>query len=301
MRSEDWIQGPVLQMFSNDVFEMQVLWVGRNNDFPYNARERIRIESSALSLTPLTEEDAQAQLQNWLLGKTVRCHIHARDLQNVLVCEVEILDDEFIKSQSRRHMSKYPTQELGELAEVFVGVARHGRGLSWEEKNPEANLIGMKALRPQGIDFHAVEIVHLSPRTNLENYKITAHDILLPCRGTDLRVIVAPEKAAGMLIDSNIMVIRCGPHLAHQLLAAYFQHYAGQAALLRVSQSTTAQKNLTVRLVRKITIPVPPPEVQHQAVALLEAGERQHHWAMQVAEKRRALAQHLAINMLFPS
>ncbi len=196
-------------------------------------------------------------------------------------------------------MSQYPELELGEIAEVFVGVARHGRGLSWDENNPAVPLLGMKALRSQGIDFNAIEIVHLSPRTNLENYRIAAHDVLLPCRGTDLRIIVAPEKAEGMLIDSNIMAIHCGPQLAYQLLAAYFQHPAGQAALLRASQSTTAQKNLTVRLVKRISIPVPPREVQQKAVALLESAERQHRLAMQVAEKRLTLAQHLAINMLF--
>src|SRR5512145_336663 len=196
-------------------------------------------------------------------------------------------------------MSRFPELELGEIAEVFVGVARHGRGLSWDENNPASPLLGMKALRQQGIDFSAIEIVHLSPRTNLDNYKIAAHDILLPCRGTDLRILVAPEKAAGVLIDSNIMAIRCGPQMAYQLLAAYFQHPAGQTALLRASQSTTSQKNLTVRLVKKITLPVPPPEAQQKAVALLEAAERQHRLAVQVAEKRLALAQHLAINMLF--
>jgi hypothetical protein len=196
-------------------------------------------------------------------------------------------------------MSRFPELELGEIAEVFVGVARHGRGLSWDENNPAAPLLGMKALRQQGIDFSAIEIVHLSPRTNLDNYKIAAHDILLPCRGTDLRILVAPEKAAGALIDSNIMAIRCGAQMAYQLLAAYFQHPAGQTALLRASQSTTSQKNLTVRLAKKITLPVPPPEAQQKAVALLEAAERQHRLAVQVAEKRLALAQHLAINMLF--
>ncbi|MGH7493229.1 MAG: restriction endonuclease subunit S [bacterium] len=195
-------------------------------------------------------------------------------------------------------MSKYPERELGEIAEVFVGVARHGRGLSWDENNPTAPLLGMKALRQQGIDFNAIEIVHLSPRTNLENYRIAAHDLLLPCRGTDLRIIVAPEKAGGVLIDSNIMAIRCGPLMAHQLLAAYFQHSAGQAALLRASQSTTSQKNLTVRLVKKMAIPVPPPEAQQKAVAVLEAAERQHQLALQVAEKRLTLARHAAINML---
>ncbi len=196
-------------------------------------------------------------------------------------------------------MSKYPEMELGEIAHVFVGLARHGRGLSWEENNPAAQLIGMRALRPHGLDFGAIETVHLSPRLNLDNYKIAAHDILLPCRGTEVRVILTPGKAAGMLIDSNLMAVRCGSQLAYQLLTAYFQHPTGLAALLRASQSTTAQKNLTVRLVKKISLPVPPREVQDKAVALLQAGEQQHRLALQVAEKRLALAHNLAINLLF--
>ena len=195
-------------------------------------------------------------------------------------------------------MSTYPELELGEIAEVFVGVARPGRGLSWEENNPAVSLLGMKALRPQGIDFNALEAIHLSPRTNLDNYKIIAHDVLLPCRGTDFRILVAPEAAEGLLIDSNIMAVRCGPRLHYQLLSAYFQHPAGQAALLRASQSTTAQKNLTVRLAKKIMLPVPPLAAQQKAVTLLEAAERQQRLAVQIAEKRMALAHNLAINML---
>jgi len=188
--------------------------------------------------------------------------------------------------------------ELGEIADVFVGVARHGRGLSWEENNPEAKLLGMKALRHEGLDLSAAETIHLAPHASLANYRIAAYDLLLPCRGMDFRIVLAPEEAAGMLIDSNIMALRCGPQLAPQLLVAYLQSPAGQTALLRASQSTTSQKNLTVRLAKKMTIPVPPLAVQQKAVALLEAATRQHQFALQVAAKRLTLAQHLAVKTM---
>jgi endonuclease YncB( thermonuclease family) len=92
MRSEDWIQGPVLLVLSGDTLEIQVTLVGRSNDFPYNARERIRIDTSAPSFNTLAGEEAKSQLEEWLLDKTVRCYVHARDLEGVLFCEVEVID-----------------------------------------------------------------------------------------------------------------------------------------------------------------------------------------------------------------
>ncbi|MGH7493228.1 MAG: hypothetical protein ACREOO_12675 [bacterium] len=92
MRSEDWIQGRVLRVLAADIFEMQVTLVGRHNDFPYNARECIRLGSSIPSGNTLIEEEAKIELETWLLGKTVRCYVHARDLEGALFCDVEILE-----------------------------------------------------------------------------------------------------------------------------------------------------------------------------------------------------------------
>src|SRR5262245_27727752 len=91
MRSEDWIQGPVLHVLAADTFEMQVTLIGRHNDFPYNARERIRVSGSAPSFNTFTGQEAKTQLEAWLLGKSVRCFVLARDLEGVLFCEVEIV------------------------------------------------------------------------------------------------------------------------------------------------------------------------------------------------------------------
>ena len=92
MRSEDWIQGQVLRVLTGDTFELQVTMVGRSNDFPYDTRECIHIDSGAPPFEAYSGEESKDQLQEWLLGKTVRCYVHARDVQGELRCEVEIVD-----------------------------------------------------------------------------------------------------------------------------------------------------------------------------------------------------------------
>ncbi|MEK7727889.1 MAG: hypothetical protein AAB354_05705 [candidate division KSB1 bacterium] len=188
---------------------------------------------------------------------------------------------------------------LSEVAEVFLGLARHGKGLSPEQGNPAFKLIGMKALQAHGLDFEAIETVRLAPDFDFSYYQIARHDILLACRATDLRVVLAPPEVAGMLIDANVLAIRCGPQLAPQVLAAYFQHPAGKAVLESASQSTTTQKNLTVKAVKRIALPVPPREAQAQLVQLLEVAELQYQLVLQAAEKRLQVAQQIVVNTLF--
>ncbi len=196
-------------------------------------------------------------------------------------------------------MSHIIPTPLSEVAEIFVGLARHGKGLSLDENNPSVKLIGMKALQARGLDFEAIETAHLAPDFDFSFYQIAAHDILLACRATEIRLALAPPEVAGMIIDANVLAIRCGPALAPQLLAAYLKHPAGRAVLLRASQSTTSQKNLTVKAVKKIALPIPPPEAQAQLVQLLEIAERQHQLAVFAAEKRLQVAQQIAVNTLF--
>ncbi len=188
---------------------------------------------------------------------------------------------------------------LGEIAEIFVGMARHGKGLSPEEHHPAHKLIGLKALQPHGLAFAAIETVHLLPEFDFSYYQIAAHDLLLACRATDMRVVLAPPQVAGMLIDANVMAIRCGPRLAPQVLAAYLQHPAGRAALEQVSQSTTVQKNLTVKGMKRLTLSVPSRSEQEQLVQLLEAAELQYRLALEAAEKRLLVAQQVVFNTLF--
>jgi len=91
MRSEDWIEGTVLRVLSTHVFEMQVTRVGINNDFPYNARERIRLDSSSFTPHKRTAKESQNRPTQGLLHQTVRCYVRARETKNTLLCDLEII------------------------------------------------------------------------------------------------------------------------------------------------------------------------------------------------------------------
>jgi len=196
-------------------------------------------------------------------------------------------------------MSDYPRRRIGEVAEVFVGLARKGKVLSGDEPGHLCRLIGMKAVREPWIDFEAVETVHLAAGIDPEPYRLMENDILVPCRASSFRVILAGRQSAGMLIDSNILAIRCGEALLPEVLVAFLRHPRGQSALEMASQSTTKQKNLTVKAVRRMVCPIPPLAVQRRAAELLQAAERVHHLAVDCAEKRLVIAQQIAVNHLF--
>ncbi len=196
-------------------------------------------------------------------------------------------------------MAEQKPTPLSEIAEIFVGLARHGKGLSPDESRPTCKLIGLKALQAYGLDFEAIETVHLAPDFDFSYYQIAREDILLACRATEMRVVLAPPEVQGMLIDANVMAIRCGPRLAPQVLAAYLRHPAGKAALEHASQSTTLQKNLTVKELKRLALPIPPREAQTQLVQLLEVAELQYQLALQAADKRLQVAQQIVINTLF--
>lgn len=91
MRTEDWIQGQVLQVLAGDLFDMRVVLVGEGNDFPYDSQERIRIDQSSPPSHTDAGEAARLELEARLLHKTVRCFVKSRDAENVLLCDIQII------------------------------------------------------------------------------------------------------------------------------------------------------------------------------------------------------------------
>lgn len=189
-------------------------------------------------------------------------------------------------------------KELKEVAQIFTGLARHSGILCKDKTGFETRMLGMKAIRDGWIEEQAIEAVHVSSEREIERYRLAENDILIPCRGTELRLSVAPARFAGLLIDSNIIAIRCGPEMLPQLLVEYFRHPRGLEALQRSSQSTTVQKNLTLRVLRRLQVPVPPLPRQRELIALLTSAQRVHDLLVTIAEKKLMIARHIALNQM---
>ena len=89
----DTVRGPVVQIVDGDTFYMKVTHLGKRNEYPYQDREKIRIDGIDADEW-WTDEGKRSKdsLRNKLMGKTIRCYVQARDTYGRLVCRVKILD-----------------------------------------------------------------------------------------------------------------------------------------------------------------------------------------------------------------
>lgn len=104
--------------------------------------------------------------------------------------------------------------------------------------------------------------------------------------------------SAGCPFNSTVLCIRCLPTLKPRLLAAYINHPDGQAALLALAQSATAQMNITARALRKLPVPVPPMEVQEKLEELLYQSDKTYNLARQAAEERHRAAAEAVLQIM---
>ena len=132
----------------------------------------------------------------------------------------------------------------------------------------------------------------------IDRYRVEAGDIVLTCRGTQLKIALVPEDMSGVVISSNLIAVRPGPQLVPWVLFAFLQGPQGQAALLRRSRSSNLSIALSPKSVGQIVVPVPPMEIQERIAALMRSAEENYVAAIRAARRRRTVAQLVANNLL---
>lgn len=192
----------------------------------------------------------------------------------------------------------WPQRPLGTVAErIFVGLAdARQRGDGHEREVP---LVNVRDLH----DGHVPAAETLARRTvpaaaELERYTVRADDVVITCRGTQLKVANIGTPSEGALISANLIAIRAGAELLPAVLLAFLRSPAGRKALLERGRSSTSSISLTPRAVGELSIPVPPLAVQRQIAELVSAAEQNYAAAIRAAEQRRAVAHAVAVDLL---
>jgi hypothetical protein len=181
---------------------------------------------------------------------------------------------------------------LEKVAEVIPGVATRTPPAQGGARNQR--VLTVWALTEHGID--AGDIAELDVLGKIaDNQRLQPGDVLLPARSTRVMAVVVPPALAGIPINATLVAVRCGPQLNPQILAAYFNHPAGQLAIQSAAQSGTAQINLTAAALRQLPVPVPPPDQQACLAEMLSAADEAYTAAIQAAETRLRLARNLAV------
>ena len=83
---------------------------------------------------------------------------------------------------------------------------------------------------------------------------VRADDIVITCRGTQLKVASITSASEGALISANLIAIRVGAELLPAVLLAFLQSPAGQQALLQRGESSTSSISLTPKAVGQVQL-----------------------------------------------
>jgi hypothetical protein len=193
----------------------------------------------------------------------------------------------------------WPDHLLENVAErIFVGLADARQPI--DERGLRAiPLLNVRDLR----DGHAPAAEALEKRlvaadADVERYTVRTDDVVITCRGTQLKVAWITPPTAGALISANLIGIRAGAAVLPAVLLAFLQSEAGQRALLQRGRSSTSSLSLTPKSVGTLSIPLPPLVVQNQVAELVRAAEHNHTAAIRAAEQRRAVALAVALELL---
>jgi type I restriction modification DNA specificity protein len=180
---------------------------------------------------------------------------------------------------------------------IFLGLAdARQRGDGDERQLP---LLNVRDLH----DGHVPPADTLTSRmvpsgADVERYTVRADDVLITCRGTQLKVASITGPSEGALISANLIAVRAGTKLLPAVLLAFLQSPAAQKALLQRGRSSTSSLSLTPKTVGELSIPVPPLTVQKQIAELISSAEQNYVAAVRAADQRRAIAHAVAVDLL---
>lgn len=188
-----------------------------------------------------------------------------------------------------------PICQLGSVARVSAGVPTRSEKLPGQEVT--RRVLSVRALDYSRLLAEAlIDAVPLSPE--VERYIARTGDVIVPARSTSFGAAILPDELDGVVVNATLIGIRCGERLHPRLLAAYLRHPIGRAAIDELSQSGTAQMNITVRALAGLRIPVPPRDTQERIARMLEAADAAYDAAVHAAERRYDIANEVVLQAM---
>ena len=193
----------------------------------------------------------------------------------------------------------WPTRTLASVVEcVFVGLptARYvARGV---EESISVPVLSVGDIHDDQVnDLRNVTMVGLRPGA-IDRFRVRGGDVLVACRGTQLKAALVSPEIAGAFASSNIIVVRPGEAIAPELVAALLRSPVWQDVLRSRARSSAGLMQLTLKDLEDLPVPMLPLELQAELVLLIQA-EREHYWsALAAANLRRARVETLVSRVL---
>ena len=164
----------------------------------------------------------------------------------------ESQNEDWIKFQE----SNIKKQELGTVATIF-------RGKTVNKTVPTGNIavVNISNIGEYEIDYAGLDHLDEEER-KVSNYLLQDGDLLIPARGTAIRVAIFKEQPYPCIASSNVIVIRATDEsLSTVFLKLFFDSPLGRKILVSRQQGT-AVMNISYKEINNIEIPLPSVEEQ---------------------------------------
>lgn len=166
----------------------------------------------------------------------------------------ESQDEDWIKFQE----SNVKKQELGTVASIF-----RGKAISRKEPTGNIGVVNISNIGDYEIDYSNLDHIEEEAR-KVNNYLLKTGDLLIPARGTAIRVAIFEEQPYPCIASSNVIVIRAvDESLSTIYLKLFFDSPLGRKMLVTRQQGTTVM-NISYKELNNLEIPLPSIEEQKQ-------------------------------------
>lgn len=164
----------------------------------------------------------------------------------------ESQDEDWIKFQE----SNVKKAELGEVASIF-------RGKAVSKKNPNGSIgvVNISNIEEYEVDYSSLDHIEDAER-KIQSYILKDGDLLIPARGTAIRVAIFKEQPYTCIASSNVIVIRAlDDRLSTTYLKLFLDSPLGRKMLVARQQGTIVM-NISYKELNHIEIPLPSSEEQ---------------------------------------
>lgn len=188
----------------------------------------------------------------------------------------EAQDEDWIKFQE----SNVKKQELGTVASIF-----RGKAINRKDPNGSIGVVNISNIGEYEIDYSSLDHLDEEDR-KITNYILKTGDLLIPARGTAIRIAIFEEQTYPCIASSNVIVIRATDEsLSTTYLKLFFDSPLGRKMLV-TRQQGTAVMNISYKELNNIEIPLPSIEEQRSIAEEYTRELEVYKKAIQEAENR---------------
>lgn len=180
----------------------------------------------------------------------------------------------------RYQNSSIKKEELGNIAEVF-----RGKAINKKDPNGSIGVVNISNLNDFDIDYEGLDHIEEEER-KIANYLLKDGDLLLPARGTTIRIAVFQEQKYPCIASSNIIVIRPNEKL---LLGTYLKVFLDSPMgnkVLAGKQQGTVVINISYKDLKTLEIPLLRVEEQKMIAEEYEQERFRYVESIRLAENR---------------